>query len=306
MFKGLSPRKFAIAQALFVTFLWSTSWVIIKIGLVDIPPLVFAGLRYFVAFTCLLLIAWRSGHLLPLRTLPARKWAILLVYGLLFFSVTQGAQFAALAHLPAVTVSLVLSFTSVVVALMGIGLLSEHPTGPQWWGMLLYTAGIVLYFVPVDLPHGQIIGVIIALIGVLANALSSVMGRYINHAGDLHPLSVTVASMGFGSVILLAVGVAAQGFPALSAANWLAVLWLAVINTAFAFTLWNHTLRTLPAMESSIINSTMLIQIALLAWVFLGERITTQEAAGMGLVAVGVLLVQLRRLPWGSRIRAVS
>jgi drug/metabolite transporter (DMT)-like permease len=67
-----------------------------------------------------------------------------------------------------------------------------------------------------------------------------------------------------------------------------------VVNTAFAFTLWNHTLRTIPAMESSIINSTMLIQIALLAWLFLGENLTTQEWIGVILAGLGVLLVQLR------------
>jgi drug/metabolite transporter (DMT)-like permease len=47
----------AIAQALLVTFLWSTSWVLIKVGLSDLelPPLSFAGLRYLLAALILLL-----------------------------------------------------------------------------------------------------------------------------------------------------------------------------------------------------------------------------------------------------------
>ena len=45
MFGNLSPQFKAVLQALFVTFLWSTSWVFIKFGLVDIPALTFAGLR---------------------------------------------------------------------------------------------------------------------------------------------------------------------------------------------------------------------------------------------------------------------
>lgn len=45
------------------------------------------------------------------------------------------------------------------------------------------------------------------------------------------------------------------------------------MNTAFAFTSWNATLRRLSAMESSVVNTTMLIQIAVLAWVFLGESL---------------------------------
>jgi drug/metabolite transporter (DMT)-like permease len=78
------------------------------------------------------------------------------------------------------------------------------------------------------------------------------------------------------------------------------ILWLAVVNSAFAFTLWNRTLRTLSAVESSIINNTMLFQIATLAWVFLGETLTWKEVLGMVVAAVGTLAVQLRR-DHGSR-----
>ena len=53
-------------------------------------------------------------------------------------------------------------------------------------------------------------------------------------------------------------------------------------------------MRTLTAMESSIINGTMLIQIAILARIFLGEGITLQEIIGMALAATGAVIVQLR------------
>jgi drug/metabolite transporter (DMT)-like permease len=76
--------------------------------------------------------------------------------------------------------------------------------------------------------------------------------------------------------------------------SWAIVLWLAVVNSALAFTLWNRTLRTLSAMESSIINNTMLFQIAALAWMFLGEELGWREVAGMVLAAAGILAVQLR------------
>ena len=50
-------------------------------------------------------------------------------------------------------------------------------------------------------------------------------------------------------------------------------------------------------MESSIINSTMLIQIAILAGIFLGEQVSWQEGIGMGLAAIGVIIVQIRKRP---------
>lgn len=284
-----------VLQALFVTFLWSTSWVLIKLGLEDIPALTFAGLRYTIAFLALApLVAGVPELRRSVRALTPRAWLGLVLLGLLFYTLTQGAQFVGLAYLPAVTVSLMLSFTPAVVALLGIPLLSEVPSGRQWGGMLLYLVGAVVYFLPVEIPL-QPVGLAAAVVGLLANAGSSVLGRHVNRKQDLHPLVVTVVSMGVGALMLLLVGVAMQGLPRLSGRSWAIILWLALVNTALAFTLWNHTLRRLSAMESSLINNTMLIQIALLAWAFLGESLNWRQALGIGLAVVGILLVQLRR-----------
>jgi len=68
---------------------------------------------------------------------------------------------------------------------------------------------------------------------------------------------------------------------------------LATINTALAFTLWNRTLQTLSAVESSVINGLMLPQIALLAWLFLEEGLTLRQILGLGLVVAGTFLVQV-------------
>ncbi len=300
MFKNSSPHSRAVLQALLVTFLWSTSWVFIKIGLRDdIPALTFAGLRYTLAFLCLLLIVVRRPALIaPLRALSRREWALLALLGLMYYTANQGAQFLGLAALPAATVNLLLSLTAIVVALLGVYLLAERPTKPQSGGVALYAVGVVVYFYPVSLPADQWLGVLVVLGGVAANAGATLLGRSINRQGNLHPLAVTVASMGIGSVVLLAAGVVTQGFPPLTPGNWLVVGWLALVNTAFAFTLWNHTLRTLSAMESSIINNAMLIQIPILAWLFLGEGLTVKEVLALILAGVGILAVQLRRPSW--------
>src|SRR5574341_151290 len=132
-----SARLRAIFQALFVTFLWATSWVLIKIGLRDMPALTFAGLRYGLAFLCLLPFVLRPAHLATLRGLSQQQWGQLLLLGLLFYAVTQGAQFVGLAFLPAVTVSLLLNFTTSIVALLSLIVLAEAPTVWQWGGIVL-------------------------------------------------------------------------------------------------------------------------------------------------------------------------
>ena len=101
--------------------------------------------------------------------------------------------------------------------------------------------------------------------------------------------------MGVGGLLLLATGIFMQGLGQITLNHWLMIGWLAIVNTAFAFPLWNASLQELTATESSVINSTMMPQIAILAWLFLNEPLTVKQIAGIFLVGIGTLIVQLSR-----------
>jgi drug/metabolite transporter (DMT)-like permease len=291
------PTFIAILQALLVTFLWATSWVLIKLGLrASLPPLTFAGLRYSLAFLCLVpFVLFNPAHRAALRDLPRPMWVRLALLGVVFYALTQGAQFVGLSLLPAATLTLLLNLSPIVVALLGLLLTVERPTRGQWGGILLSAAGAVVYFYPLSLVAGQLAGLAVGFVGLLANAASSLLGRQVNRDGRLAPLLVTTVSMGIGGGLLLAAGAATQGFGRLGPGQWLLVAWLAVVNTAVAFTLWNHTLRTLTAVESSVINNTMLPQIAILAWLFLDEPLSARQIIGVVMVSAGTLVVQWQR-----------
>ncbi|MEA4907601.1 MAG: DMT family transporter [Anaerolineaceae bacterium] len=289
----MSAHRRAVLQALLVTFLWSTSWVLIKIGLVELPALTFAGLRYTLACLCLLPLFLRSPAAAALRNLAPGQWGRLALLGVVMYTLTQGAQFLALTLLPTVTVNLALSLTSIVVALLGISLLGERSSRVQWAGIIISVVGAVVYLYPVQLAGNMALGMGVAVLGMVSNAAASLLGRSINRSSALPPLAVTVVSMGIGGPLLLVGGLLQEPWPALSWSHWLIVAWLAVVNTAFAFTLWNHTLRTLSAAESSVINNSMLVQIPLLAVIFLGESLSAQEVAGLAVAVVGMLAVQL-------------
>ena len=292
----------AVGQALFVTFLWSTSWVLIKIGTedLDLEPLSFAGLRYALAAVLLLPFGIRAMRAARASGPVTSRLAIAVVaYGVLFVAVAQGAQYAALAVLPATAVSLVLSSIPAVVGVMALAARTERASVGQVLGIGLLTLGALLYFGPFELQPGAGIGLVAAVVCVLAAAVSAHLGRRlardaIDRLGG--PIGLTSTSMAIGAVALLGVGVAVEGWPTLDFAGWLIVGWLAVINTAFAFTLWNHTLRTLTAVESSVVNNTMTVQIAILAIAFLGERPDPVQVIGLLLAAVGAAVVQLAPL----------
>ncbi len=285
----------AILQALFVTFLWSTSWVLIKEGLKDLPPLTFAGLRYLLAFLILIPVYWRRTNKTKLSSLTKKDWGLLIALGIVFYTLTQGLQFLGLKYLPAITFSLLLNFTALITAILALIFLKEKLTGKQWLGIGIFLIGVFVYFYPLVVPAGLAIGLAIGMATVFSNSVASIIGRFINRSKRLDPLTVTVVSMGIGSILLLIIGLLTEQWQPLTLANWGNIIILAAINTAFAFTLWNHTLRTISATESSLINNTMLIQIAILAWLFLGEQPGLKEWIGMAIVGLGVVMVTFKR-----------
>jgi drug/metabolite transporter (DMT)-like permease len=135
MIKSVSrARLVAILQALLVISLWSSSWVLIKWGLRDLPPLTFAGLRYFLAFLVLVPFASSSSNRLALKRLSRGSFVHLVILGLLLYGLAVGAQFVALSYLPAVTTRLILSFSTVTVALLSGALLRERTL--QLWNFV--------------------------------------------------------------------------------------------------------------------------------------------------------------------------
>jgi len=283
----------ATSIALLVTFLWSTSWVLIRWGLDDeaLEPITFAALRYGLAAT--LLVGWVLGHQplrRSLRRLDRSTVYQVVILGVVFYALNQGAQFVAIDSQPAATTSLIFSWTPLLVAMLGGWSLGEAPNRRQVLGTLLVAGGAWLYFMG-DL-GATTLGITAALVGLAANVASALLGRRVNRSGDAAPVVVTALSMAVGAIILVAAGLTVEGTPTITWRAGLIIAWLAVMNTAFAFTLWNLSLRRLAALESAAINNTMLIQIALLAWLFLNEPLGPGEIAGIGLVSAGVLLTQ--------------
>ena len=281
----MGTHRRARAIALLVTFLWSSSWILIRWGLDDeaLEPITFAGLRYGLAFLSLIsLVAGRSTYRRQVRSLDPVAWRDIALLGLVFYSVTQGAQFVAIDSQPAATSSLVLSLTPLLVTAMATRSLSEKPRRSQIAGAVLVALGAWSYF------SGQLgataLGMSAALVGLVGNTVSALLGRRVNRETTVSPLVITAISMAIGSFFLVVVGIGVEGMPEVSEVAWVIIIWLVAVNTALAFTLWNLSLRRLSAVESAGINNTMLLQIAMLAWIFLDEAPSPLE--WIGIVAV--------------------
>jgi drug/metabolite transporter (DMT)-like permease len=297
----LRSHRTAVWLALLVTFLWSTSWVLIRWGLDDegLRPLTFAALRYGLAAALLVIVAIVSDHRRPRLRHAERGFLLrLVVLGIVMYALTQGAMFVALDAQPAATTSLILSLTPLLVAGGAAVTLSEVPSRTQIGGATIVLVGAGCYFAG-DLGATSV-GLMAAVTALFANVAAAIIGRSVNRSEALPAEAVTAVSMTVGAGVLVLLALGLEGMPVISLRGWLIIGWLALVNTALAFTLWNLSLQRLSAIESAGINNTMLVQIALLAWLLLGESPGLLGLLGIALVSSGVYLVQVARRPRGD------
>jgi drug/metabolite transporter (DMT)-like permease len=293
-----SNRNYLIAvlQALFVTVLWSSSWVIIKFGLEEMPPLYYAALRYLIGSVLVVLVVFTNpSHREKVKLQNKSWWFILSLYGLFFITFTQGGQFLALSLLPAITVSFLLNLTPYLVVILSIPILKEKPSFFEILFFFIALIGILIYFFPFNFESTSIPGILIGLGLVLVNALSSIMGRSINREDKTHPVIITAISMSIGTVFLILAALIFESLPVLSLTSWIMIIWLGVVNTALAFTIWNKAMQRIRAMDISIINSTMFPQIILLSIIFLDELPLMNEWIGLIILVIATFILQVNR-----------
>lgn len=290
-FRNVLPYTVAVI----VTLLWSSSYVFIKWGLSDIPPLFFATLRYSLAFVVLLTAELVTGSReeRPVGN-GRRRTALLLVAGLGGYTVAQGFQFVGLYYLPAVTTSFLLNFNPFFVLMLGVGLTGEGATLPQLGGLALALLGAWAFFSQRVAWGGQLFGVAMVIVSGLGWALYVVAVRLVHGYGDMGSLRLTTITMGIGVAGMVVMTLLSGQYAPLTTNGVLIIVWLATANTALAFFLWNWSLRAIPAYELTVLQDLMLIEIAVFAFLFLAETITPIMAGGMALVLAGVVIVQVK------------
>jgi drug/metabolite transporter (DMT)-like permease len=281
--------------AILVTLLWSSSFVFIKWGLADIPPLFFATLRYSLAFMILLVADLAVGSR-PLRFagIGSRRATLLVVAGLGGYTIAQGLQFVGLYYLPAVTTSFLLNFNPFFVLLLGLALLNEGASPVQLGGLALALLGAWAFFSEQVAWNGQLFGVLIVIVSGIGWAVYMVAIRFIQRADGIGSLHLTTVTMGIGVAGMTVMTLLSGQYAPLTTSGVLIIVWLATANTALAFFMWNWSLKAIPAYELTVLQDVMLVEIAIFAFVFLGETITPLMVGGMALVLLGVFVVQLK------------
>ena len=282
-------RTLALLEAFFVSMVWGSSFIFVKLVLTELGPLTIGGLRYFLGFACLI-------PFLPRRKLSLNRaqWLRMAILGFSAYTLANGTMFWSLRFLPATTVSFLMSLITITILFGGIIWLREIPTRIQIFGVLVVLVGMLLFFSP-GLKPGEPIGLAILAFSLLGFTLFGLLSRAAALDRQVDTLTLTAFPLAIGGGLLLAIAVPLEGLPSASPQTWGLVLLLAAINTAVGYVLYNHSLRALQAFEMNVLLNLSPAWTALLGWLLLGELLTNSQWAGMLVVIAGIMLVQKQK-----------
>ena len=276
----LPARHFLLALA--VVAVWGTNFVVIKLGLAHLPPLLFAALR----FTFALLPA---VFFLPR---PEVSWRNLAAYGLLIGVGQFGVLYLAMrGHITPGLASLVVQtqvFFTIGLAMRGSG---EVVRGFQWVALLLAAAGVVVIGAHTG-GDTTVAGVLMVLFAALSWAGGNIVSR---RAGRVNMLAYVVWTSAFAVPPLFLLSWLFEGSAAIEAglrqADWVAwgsVLWQSVGNTLFGYAAWGWLLARHPA--ATITPMALLVPVfgmAASSW-WLGEALPAWKLVAAALVMAGL------------------
>ena len=232
-------RHFLLALA--VVSVWGTNFVVIKIALRDLPPLLFAALRFLLALI-------PAMFFLPRPSVP---WRNLALYGILIGVGQFGLLYVAMnGHISAGIASLVIQIQVFFTIGLSIWLTRERVRAFQWLALLLAALGIIVIGAHAD-GATTIGGLVLVLLAALAWAGGNMAAV---QAAASNMLAYVVWSSAYCIAPLLLLSLLLEGRDAalagLQRANWgtwAAVAWQAWGNTLFGYAAWSWLLSRHPA-----------------------------------------------------------
>jgi len=282
MHSSLPPRHLLLALA--VVAIWGSNFVVIKIALDALPPLLFAALRFALALLPAVLFVPR----------PAASWRNLAAYGVLIGVGQFGLLYLAMrSQISPGLASLVIQTQVFFTIFMAMSLTGERLRRMQWLALVLAAGGIAVIAAHAG-GSTTLGGLMLTLIAAFSWAAGNTVSR---RAGQVNMLGYVVWSSAFAVPPLFALAwvfegrdAIVAGLQAASATTWAAVLWQSVGNTLFGYAAWGWLLARHPA--ATVAPMALLVPVfgmtASAAW--LGELLPAWKLAAAALVIGGLAL----------------
>jgi drug/metabolite transporter (DMT)-like permease len=267
----------------------------IKIGLEDLPPLTFAGIRFVIATIIL------SGLILARRIpLPRERgdWGLMAITGVLAFTINYGLLFWGEQYISSGLAAL-LQATIPVFGLVTAHYLvpGERMTMLKVGGVLLGLAGVAIIFSDQVSIEGAsaLWGSAAIVTGAVAVAFANVLIK--TRGARISPAVMACGQMVFGMTPLLVIGIATEGNPVnfhWTARSVFSLLYLAVIGSSVAFLLYYWLVRRIEVTRTMLIALVTPLIAVTLGMLVLGERLNYRIVLGGAMILLGVGMIMRR------------
>jgi drug/metabolite transporter (DMT)-like permease len=280
-----------------VYLVWGSSFVFTKIAVENLPPALFAGIRFVTAGVLLALIAEIFGHdRLPRRLI---EWRHVTIAGFFMIFISNGLNTWSMQYLPSNETALLNGTSAFWIAGLGVFGRRGHPlTRSAVFGLLIGFIGAMLMLVP----KGPIFSKgSLAQLGVLTACASWSLGTlyYRSIETNLSSLMFMALQMLMGGLMLLILALAhgeSMHWPP-SAPGLISLFYLTFLSSGLAYTAYGWlTMNTTPTIVStySYVNPAIA---ALLGWLVLHEHLSGVQLIGMAIAIIGVSILTV---PGGS------
>ncbi|HEV8369817.1 MAG TPA: EamA family transporter [Pyrinomonadaceae bacterium] len=278
--------------------IWGSTWLFIKVGLEDLPPLTFAGIRFVISFLILFAIIRLRGLRLPNSR---DDWMLLALTGVLSFSLNYGLVFWGEQHISSGLAALLqATLPAFGLVIAHFYLPAERITGAKVVGIILGVCGVGIVFSnQLAIAGGK------ALAGCVALVLSSFFAAYSNvlvksRGKNLEPAILAAGQMFFGMIPLLFVGIPLEGTPLKFRWTLMAmvsVFYLAVVGSVVAFLLYYWLVHNMDVTKSMLIALVTPVVAVILGVFVLREQLNWRTLAGgaMIMIGIGFIVMQKRR-----------
>lgn len=288
-------RGRVLAVYVFCCAVWGSTWLFIKVGLRDLPPFTFAGMR--MALACILMAPFAFAAAQRRVKIPRRSLGWIAFCGLLQIGVSYALIFQAGTRIPSSLSAILFASFPICVGLFGHWLLPDEPLTPRSIASALTgLAGVVVIQGPEvvsaisERPGPLFVGGLLVLGASVSSALANVLNK--KYFADVSPAQNVWGQTLVGAAFLLLLALTAeQGAPIRwTPGSVFSLGYLAVFGTALTFAGLFWMIPRVPVAVIGTIPLVDMVVATLLGAAVLGETLSARVFAGAALILIGVTL----------------
>ncbi|MFZ1809058.1 MAG: EamA family transporter [Cyclobacteriaceae bacterium] len=275
-----------------VCIAWGTTYLALRIGVLEFPPFLFSALRQIIAGILLI------GGLMLFGKVKLPEKSVLINQAIGgFFMITLGNGLVGWAevHVPSGVAAIICSMVPIWVILINLVIAKdEKPTFPIVMGLAIGLSGIILIFgenLAGFAVSGYIWGVIFIIVANLGWAAGSIWMKRKNQ--ESNPFLNAGLQMLFGGLLLLPISLA---FDDLQTIQWsgnviYSLLYLILVGSIAAYGCYSYAIKKLPVTIVTLYAYINPIVAVLLGWAVLGEILNLRVVVAIGVTLIGIYIV---------------